>query len=1221
MRKMQWAVLVAVMAAAIGWWPVQARGEETNRSASASPIPRFTIQADTNCVVDNATGLMWARNANLPGAPQTWAQAAAFCKTLNYGGHSDWRLPNLMEYYGLLNKNFPRPRLSNTEGTAKWKEGDPFTGVQPYGAYWMTTTTAGEPAGSWLIDFPGDMCGDNAKETTHTGYVWPVRDMKSPCAPSASGWTWFRFFSKPCLVEDGKPCADIVISAKPPRAAKLAALELRTYIAKISGAKLPIVTAPGTNVPVHIYVGKSEYTDQLKVADDGLMGGAFRMVSGKDYLVLLGHDKDFTLSEYADHQYPPDPKTLKAWDERTGAHWLHPFNANSGAHWGGYSPTVGIWELDERGTLNAVYEFLRGLGVRWYMPGDLGEIVPEQKIIALAPVNKTVKPNFPYRNFGDYSPAWKYGNRDGMLFKFRSGVDASASICGYHGLCDVVGREEVKKAHPEFYANHKSPLPNDLGAQCCLSSPELIAETVKYARTVFDIHPDLKHISIMPNDGFWSGNMCQCDLCKGKQTPSRGDYGTLSDYVWDFVERVAREVYKTHPDRKVICLAYGAYMLPPEKIAKFSPNVMVSFNRESYGTPEDRARAREALKGFLDKLAPGNLQGWAHYLGSGSRLPCYFPHAIAEDLHSLKGISQGEFIEQNGGGMVDMFAPGFNHLNMYVTMRYYWDADQDIEALLNEYYEKFYGPAAKEMKAFIEYSEKNWQKMSNDAAPIGKALELLATARKAAGDTVYGQRIDLLADYCQKPMTDLHDRLLMARTGVPHLRLVRPPPYSVTIDGRLDEPLWNEGWFACVQGLAELETGRGPLSATSFGMMVVNRTIYLGIRCNDHDMQNLNIATTNNDDPAMFKGDYVELLLETQGHSYYRIAVNPAGAVFDADMKNGTNPAWSSSAQIAVFKGDTFWSVEMRIPFGNMTAGGVDPTKSVEGLQPSELYPWAFNVCRQRVSGTETERSAWSPTGTNSFYVPLKFGVVSDSRKKSGGIGGQRRADYLSDRRAALALVQAGTNAEALTAFTNMAAGASSELQKSDALEQAVWCANRLRQYDRALELAKAIPIPAVSKKCRMILLCANGKYSELIAEFKAEDIDQWPESARGEAFFSRGKAFVQLKDGPAAAADLKKAAEYSGEANNKPGLAWQMLGDMCRDLLKDDQKALAAYAEGVKMLQGGTGPYYTLNALFSAADILRKEGKYNEALEMFGKIDLKKQAGGWGHTYQAKDF
>ena len=1020
------------------------------------------------------------------------------------------------------------------------------------------------------------------------------------------------------LVDEGKPCADIVIAEKPPRGVKLAASELQTYIEKISGAKLAITTSPGADVPAHIYVGRSAYTDKLNIMDEGLKHGAFRMVSGKGWLVLLGYDKDFVIPQYVARSYADIPRALKEWDERTGEHWGNPY---AGARlYREYNAPVGVSMYDERGSFNAVCEFLRSLGVRWYMPGDLGEIVPALKTISLASMDKTVKPDFPYRNLGDYSPTFDCATRDAAMYILRLGRDPVMGIPGPHGLCNVNGRDEVRKAHPEFYAD-RTATSNYAYYASCLSSPELFDYTVKYARAVFDIYPDLEYISLMPNDGFYNGNMCQCELCKGQNTPQRGGRGDLSDYVWGFVDRVARELYKTHPDRKIMCNSYGAYSLPPEKIAKFSPNLVVQIcePRYSFNNPGERAKALELRKGFLDKLVPGNFSIYCHYLDSGSHLPSYYPHAIAEDLHSLKGISQGEYIElAQQAGAQGMHAPGFNHLNVYVTMRYYWDADQDIEALLNEYYEKFYGPAAKEMKAFIEYSEANWQKMSGDAAPTGKALELLDAARKAAGDTVYGKRIDLVMDYCQKPMTELRDRLSKDRKDVSKARIFQPPANDseITIDGRFDEPRWNNGnygWGSYAYGLAELETGRRPFSDTSFRVVWGSRAIYFGIRCEEPDMKNLNIATTNNDDPAIFKGDYVDVLLETQGHSYYQIAVNPAGAVFDADMKDGTNLAWSSSAKVAVFKGDSFWNVEMRIPVGDMMDGGVDPMKSVEGRAPNSLYPWAINLCRQRVSSTETERSAWSPTGTNSFYVPMKFGVLDDSWSEIGGHG---RADYLSDRKAALALVQAGKDAEALTAFTNMAGNVASEIQKSDALELAAECANRLKQYDKALELAKAIPLPAVSKKCRMNLLQANRKYSELLAEFKTEDIDHWPESARGEAFFSRGQAFVQLKDGPAAEADLKKAAEYSRERHT-PGLAWLMLGNMCRDLLKDDQKALEAYGEGIKMVSGGGGYSYTMEAVLSAADILCKQGKYDEALEVLKKIDFKKMEGYWGVTFR----
>ena len=788
-----------------------------------------------------------------------------------------------------------------------------------------------------------------------------------------SGCVGLDLFGGPSLVKDRQPCADIVISEKPPRAVKLAAAELQTYIAKISGAKLPIATAPGTNVSTHIYVGRSEYTDKLKISDEGLKGGAFRMLSGKDYLVLLGHDKDFTLSTYEARNYKDTQRAFKEWDARTGEHFGNP----APACWG-YSPQVDWWEFDERGTLNAVYEFLRGLGARWYMPGDLGEIVPELKTIALVQVDKTVKPDFPYRNLGDYAPSFRGGNRDGMLYKLRIGVDATLGLPGPHGLNNVNGRAEVKQAHPEFYANHRTPDPNNHYYASCLSSPELFDYTVKYARTVFDVYPDLQYLSLWPNDGF---GMCGCDLCKGKDTPGRGDRGVCSDYVWGFIERVARELYKTHPARKVVGGSYGSYTLPPEKIAQFSPNVMVAIKDErwSFNDPEARAKALANRKGWLAKLTPGNLQIYQHYLFSGHHLPAYYPHVIAEDLRSLKGLSQGEFIELTSGaiedrmGVGDMHAPGFNHLNVYVTGRYYWDADQDIEALLNEYYEKFYGPAAKEMKALIEYSEANWPLMRTKVEQIDKALELLAAARQAAGDTVYGKRVDLLVEYLQ-PMKQLRDKLVTRTKDVPRAVTVERKSADLKLDGKLDEAFWKD---VPVYELKECKGGQSPTNKTTFQVVWGDdETIIFGIRCEDSDMKNLNITTKKNDDFGMFPCDVAEIFMETQEHAYYHIAITPVGALADIDWTDkGPNLAWSSCAEYAAYVGDTFWSAELRIPTFDWTKMGRDPLKKVEGKKPVDTTPWFFNVCRQRVRGEANELSAFSPTGAG-FLQPMKFGVL-----------------------------------------------------------------------------------------------------------------------------------------------------------------------------------------------------------------------------------------------------
>jgi hypothetical protein len=52
------------------------------------------------------------------------------------------------------------------------------------------------------------------------------------------------------LVDEGKAYAEIIISESPARSTRLAAAELQTYVAKISGARLPIRAEPSTDVPV-----------------------------------------------------------------------------------------------------------------------------------------------------------------------------------------------------------------------------------------------------------------------------------------------------------------------------------------------------------------------------------------------------------------------------------------------------------------------------------------------------------------------------------------------------------------------------------------------------------------------------------------------------------------------------------------------------------------------------------------------------------------------------------------------------------------------------------------------------------------------------------------------------------------------------------------------------------------------------------------------------------
>ena len=750
---------------------------------------------------------------------------------------------------------------------------------------------------------------------------------------------------------------------------------MQSFIEKISGAKLPIATAPSDALPVHVYVGRSAHTDRLKVTDEGLRDDGFRMVSGGNWLVLLGGDSDYTpVGPWA--RSPTDRvRAQEEWDKLTGARWANPGVSAFKA----YNAALQIWEQDGRGSLNAVYEFLRSLGVRWYMPGEFGQVLPTAKTVPLPKVNRTVLPDFATRHLGFYSNAFFQAPPDEGMWQLRLGLRSTGNMGG-HGIDGATHHDKTRAAHPEYFmmVNGKRDL-TSRGGKPCLSSEGLLHNNVEYAQAVFRIY-DARIISVMPTDGYAS--LCQCDLCKGKDTPARGYEGLLSDYVWGYVDRVAQDLRKTDPDRRVSCYAYTTYLLPPEKIEKLSPNVVVGIcqGRAGFYNVELRDKYRQLRQAWLQKTSSGKLHTWDYYLhGRPGKpfegLPVYFTHLISDDLKALKGICAGEGIEvyRTSGVAAPDPALATNHLNCYVTSRLWWDADQDVDALLKEYYTLFYGPAAKEMKAYVDYAEVNWPRMVKEIEPIDKSIELLSAAQKAAGDTIYGKRVALVADYT-RPVRQLRDKLALGREDAKLARVYPRAPGAVDLDGKVEGPFWDG---MAVYSLSDLVTGAKPKCATTFRVAWGDdNALYFGIVCREPDMKNLTIGTTRPEDPNLWNGDCIEILLETQGHAYYQLAISPSGAIIDADRREGINTQWSSGARAVTFLGEDFWSMEVRVPVASELQEQVDPNNGVAGRKISSTQPWYFNVCRQRIHGAEREFTAFSPTGKPNFHDTMKFGKL-----------------------------------------------------------------------------------------------------------------------------------------------------------------------------------------------------------------------------------------------------
>ncbi|MCA9086948.1 MAG: hypothetical protein KDA81_23045, partial [Planctomycetaceae bacterium] len=143
-------------------------------------------------------------------------------------------------------------------------------------------------------------------------------------------------------------------------------------------------------------------------------------------------------------------------------------------------------------------------------------------------------------------------------------------------------------------------------------------------------------------------------------------------------------------------------------------------------------------------------------------------------------------------------------------------------------------------------------------------------------------------------------------------------------------------------------------------------------RCEDRVGEKLNVATDRDGDQAIWYGDCVELEVATDIHSYYQLAINPSGAHVDLDRGASKEQwfNWSSNAEVAVETVDGHWTVEVRLP---ITQDENDPLHQIVGNLPTQSLSWFINICRQRIRDNGAEYSAFSPTGSASFHVPMKF--------------------------------------------------------------------------------------------------------------------------------------------------------------------------------------------------------------------------------------------------------
>jgi hypothetical protein len=484
---------------------------------------------------------------------------------------------------------------------------------------------------------------------------------KAPCGPFAD------------VVRAGLPKAQIVLPAQSSYLEQFAAAELQTYLARISGAKLPVLAeSEADGASFAFFLGNTRKAATAGVTPDeqrmGRDGFALRSVPGG--LIVLGRN--------------------------------------------------------DLGTLFGVYELLeRHFDVRWFMPGDMGEHVPRRETLRLGQVNLVFKPSFRVRWVGNgewslrqrMNAYIKAGERDvGINWKWH-----------FHSFRLLIPPEKYHAEHPDYFALVKGKRTvtdsKTHENQLCTANPDVVKEVARNLIATLDAEPGIEIITLSPNDG---GGFCECDLCRALDEPGRDWFAKYSRRLALFNDQVAKLVREKHPRVLIKTGAYAMYARPPlDPDYRPDPNQLVQLCHlyfcHNHPVGSDACRAgptykpspefqpNQEFRQILDqwgKLSP-HLFVYEYYTISGmsrAGLPWPVVHTLRRDIpfYRQRGV-EGFYTQFNEGQFYQL------GLNYYLTAKLCWDADLNVEALLTDYFEKFYGPAAAPMRDYFMTMERSMQ--------------------------------------------------------------------------------------------------------------------------------------------------------------------------------------------------------------------------------------------------------------------------------------------------------------------------------------------------------------------------------------------------------------------------------------------------------------------------------------------------------------------------------
>lgn len=498
------------------------------------------------------------------------------------------------------------------------------------------------------------------------------------------------------LARNGATDYRIVIPAASSRGERAAADELAGFLREISGATFPIVT------------------------DDVEIGEAEILLADNAHLEKLGINLDF---------------------ERLGPEGYHLLTA--GRH-------LVIAGGPRRGTINGVYGFLQDvIGCRWYHPRV--SVIPRKPTLAVPALDSVEIPAYEARNIFcraaadlDWAARMRLNYftrdvghaRDGSWEELMSDprFDGFLHYAEWHvhTFIRFVHPDKYFAEHPEFFSEIDGQRVGDEHrTQLCMTNPELVSVMAREACDRLAAEPTASIIAISGGD---YGNYCRCATCTAAYERHGGvEQGGVTAVYMSFVSQAAVEIEKKFPHVLVETLAYDWYIrpsagirLPENMVIRFAPyGACIVHDLDGCGVNRDAAYSNRDLAttttgdGYTKwlkewaEISP-RVWGWYYSIPKSPFLP--FPNlpAFTRDLRVMHdcGVT-GMFIQANEGAIVSD-SGDLVELKWYLMAQLMWNPHQDVETVIRDFCNGYYGPAGPDMLRYVSASQRPENFVNNE---------------------------------------------------------------------------------------------------------------------------------------------------------------------------------------------------------------------------------------------------------------------------------------------------------------------------------------------------------------------------------------------------------------------------------------------------------------------------------------------------------------------------